>query len=68
MCVASHAQIPKNNKSDNSLIYLKKKLGDQVQFLLADNNETFLEVDSFCREWSSIPKVPKITSCNVFTI
>ena len=30
-----------------SLLYLKREVYDQVKYMLADNHETFLEVDSF---------------------
>ena len=50
-----HAQITQNNKLSISLQYLKKELGDEVDFLHAEKHE-------------SLPKFPKERVCNIFTI
>ena len=45
--------------------YLKKDAGDEVDFLHAGKHESLLQIDTMIlmgREWSSIPKVPKIAS------
>ena len=62
--MARHAKITQNNKFAVSLQYLKKGVSDEVDFLHADKHESFLQIDAmiFDGEWSSIPKVPKITS------
>ena len=42
VCVARHAQITQNNKFAISLHYLRKERNDEVDFLHADNYESFL--------------------------
>ena len=45
--------------------YLKKDVTDEVDFLHAGKRESLLQIDTrilMRQEWSSIPKVPKITS------
>ena len=46
LCLTSHAQITKSNKSTISLQYLKKLVSDEVDFLHADKYEAFLQIDS----------------------
>ena len=46
VCLTTNAQITQNNKFAISLHYLKKKVSDEVDFLHADKQESFLEVDS----------------------
>ena len=71
VCVTSHAQITQNNKFVISLQYLQKEVSDEVDFLHADNHENFLQMNDMIvvGGWSSIPKIPKITSlqylCNI---
>ena len=46
MCIASHAQITQNNKFAVSLQYLKENVKDEVDFLLGDNHERFLQINT----------------------
>ena len=41
-----HAQITQNNKFAISLQYVKKELGDEVDFLYADKHERLLQIDN----------------------
>ena len=45
VCVATFAQIVQNNKFTISLQYLKEKVSDEVDFLLAGKHQSFLQVD-----------------------
>ena len=62
--MSRHAQITQNNKFAISLQYLKKEVRDKVDFLHADKDESFLEIDTmiFDGEGQAFPKVPKIAS------
>ena len=63
MCVAKHAQVTQNKKFAFSLQYLKKEMRDEVDFLHADKQESFRQIDTdFWWGWSSIPIVPKMAS------
>ena len=63
MCVARHAEITQNDKFAISLQHLTKEVSDEVDFLRTDKHESLLEIDnSDFWAWSSIPKVPKMTS------
>ena len=44
--MAKHVQITQNNKFTISLQYFKKEVSDEVDFLHADKNESFLQVDT----------------------
>ena len=44
--MARHAQITQNNKFAISLQYLKKEMRDKVDFLHADEHESFLQIDT----------------------
>ena len=44
--MASHAQIPQNNKFAIPLQYLKKQLSDEVGFLYTDKHESSLQINS----------------------
>ena len=58
-----HVQITQNNKFPISLQYVKKEVCNEVDFLHADKNESFLQIDTvILMGWSSIPKVTKIAS------
>ena len=46
MCVARHAQITQSNRFPISLQYLKKEVSGDVDFLLADKHERFLQIDT----------------------
>ena len=46
MCVDSHVQTTQNNKLAISLHYLKKDISDEVDFLHADKQESFLQIDT----------------------
>ena len=71
VCVARHAQVTQWSKFAVSLQYLNKEMSHKVDLLHADKHESFLQIDAmiFDGGWSSIPKVPKITSlqylCNI---
>ena len=58
MCVARHAQITKNNKVTFSLQYLKREVSDEVDFLHADEHESFLQIDTmiFVRDGQAFQK------------
>ena len=43
VCVAKHVKIPQNNKFAISLQYLNKEVSNEVYFLHADKNESFLQ-------------------------
>ena len=56
-----------------SLLFLcsiLRKMGDVVDFLLADEHESFLQIDTmiFDGDDQAFPKFPKLQVCNVFTI
>ena len=61
MCVARHAQITQNNKFAISLQYLKKEVSDEVDFLHADKDESYLPIDTiiFDGDGQPFPKFPK---------
>ena len=46
MCVARHTQITQNKNFAISLQYLKKEVGDDVEFLHSDNHESLLQIDT----------------------
>ena len=46
MYVASHAQSTQNNKFAIPLQYLKEIVKDEVDFLLADKHQRFLQIDT----------------------
>ena len=46
LVIASHAQSTQDNKFVRSLQYLKKHGRDEVDFLLADNHQTIIQVDT----------------------
>ena len=46
VCVSRHAQITQNNKFAISFQYVKKELGDKVDFLHVDKHESLLQIDS----------------------
>ena len=46
MCVSRHAQITQNKKFAVSLQYLKKEVSDEVDFLLSDEHESLLQIDT----------------------
>ena len=46
VCVTTNAQITQNNKFAISLHYLKKKVSDEVDILHADEQESFLQMDT----------------------
>ena len=65
MCVARHAQITQSKRFPILLQYLKKEVSGDVDFLLADKHERFLQIDTMIfdgDDWSKIPTVPKIAS------
>ena len=61
VCVARHAQITQNNKFYISLQYLKKKVSDEVDFLHAEKDESYLQIDImiFDGDGQAFPKFPK---------
>ena len=46
MWVARHAQSTQNNKFTISLQNLKENVKDEVDFLPADNHQSFLQIDT----------------------
>ena len=46
MCVAKHAQITQNNKFAISLKYLAKEASGEVDFLYAEENKGFLQINT----------------------
>ena len=61
--MATYAHITQNNKFAISLRCLRKEVSDAVDFLRADQHESFLQINTMIlMEMSSIPKVPKIAS------
>ena len=65
-----YAQITQNNKFAISFQYLKKEVSDEMDFLHAGKNESFLQIDTmiFDGEVQAFPKLPKLQVCNVSTI
>ena len=61
--------MPKNNKFDISLQYLKKEVSDEMNFLHAGKHESFPQIDTmiFDGDVQAFPKLPKLQVCNVFT-
>ena len=61
MCVDSHVQTTQNNKLAISLHYLKKDMSDEVDFLHADKQESFLQIDTmiFDEDGQGFLKLPK---------
>ena len=45
MAMVKHSQSPQNTKFAMSLQYLKKDVSNEVDFLLADKHQSFLQVD-----------------------
>ena len=68
--VAKHAQITQSNKFSISLKYLKKEVIDEVDFLHADRDKNYLQIDTmtFDGDGQAFPKFPKMKVCSVFTI
>ena len=58
--MARHAQITQNNNFSLSLQYLKKEVSDEVDFLHADKNENYLQIDTmiFDGDCQPFPKFP----------
>ena len=59
-----------NNKVAISLQYIKKEVSDEIGFSHVDKHESSLQIGNHIRwGWSSIPKVPKMSSlqclCNI---
>ena len=46
MCINRHAKITQNKKFTVSLQYLKKEVGDEVDFLHSDEHESLLQIDT----------------------
>ena len=46
MCVARHAQTTQNHNVAKYLQYVKKNVKDEVDFLLADKNKRFHQVNA----------------------
>ena len=44
--MAKHAQVTQNKKFAFSLQYLKKEMRDELDFLHADKQESFLQIDT----------------------
>ena len=61
--------MPKLLKPAISLQYLKKEVNDEVNLLLADKHESFLQIDTiiFDGDGQAFPKFPKLHLCKVFT-
>ena len=61
MCVARHAQITQNNKFPICLRCFKKEVGDEVDFLHADNHERFVQINTiiFDGDGQTFPNFPK---------
>ena len=61
MCVTRHAQITQNNKLAIFLQYLKKEVSDEADFLHADKDESFLQIDTmiFDEDGQVFPKFLK---------
>ena len=45
-----HAQITQNNKFSDSLDYLKKEVSDKVDFIHANKDENYLQIDTMIFE------------------
>ena len=46
LCIAKHVQSTQNNKFAISLQYLKENVKDEVDFLLADKHQKFLQINT----------------------
>ena len=46
VCIARHPQSTQNNKFAISLQYIKEEVSDDVDFLYADQHESFLQIDT----------------------
>ena len=59
MCVAKHAQIIQHNWF--AIWNILKKKNDEVDFLLTDKHESFLQIDTmiFDVDDKAFPKLPK---------
>ena len=59
--VARHAQSTQNNKLAIFLLYLKKEVNDEVDFLHADKHDSFLQTNTmiFDGDGQVFPKFPK---------
>ena len=64
---AQACQITQNNKSAVSLQYLRKELGDEVDFLHADKHENLLQVDSMI-SMGMVKHFQSSQNSNFFTI
>ena len=67
--MSKHAEIIQNNKFALSLQYCKKEVSE-VDFLHADSNESFLQIDImiFDGDGQAFPKFSKQQVYNVFTM
>ena len=56
-----YAQITQNNKFSISFHYLQKEVSDEVDFLHADNDKNYLQIDTmiFDGDDQAFPKFPK---------
>ena len=70
MHAGRHAPITQNNKVAISLQYIKKKVSDEIGFLLVDKHESSLQIDTiiFDGDGQTFLNFPKYQACNVFTI
>ena len=61
VCVTWYAQITQNNKFSISFHYLQKEVSDEVDFLHADKDENYLQIDItiFNGDGQAFPKSPK---------
>ena len=73
MCVIRLVQSTQNNKFAIYLQYLKENQKNEVDFLLVDKHQRFLQIDTLILGvcvWPGMPKLPKIISllflCNIF--
>ena len=59
--MSRHAQITQNNKFYISLQYLKKEVSDEVDFLHAEKDESYLQIGImiFDGDGQAFPKFPK---------
>ena len=55
------AQITQNNKFSISFHYFQKEVSDEVDFLHADKDENYLQIDTmiFNGDGQAFPKLPK---------
>ena len=67
MGMVKHSQSSQNSKFAMSLLFLKKEVGCEVDFLRVDKNQSFLQVDTVIID-PEFSKYSKQQVCNIFTV